>query len=213
MAERDSGVTGDDLAGKAAASDDGMSQGVTGKDVAGEGRAGGDEVGVGIAVIDIDGVLADVRHRLHHLRTRPKDWEAFFAAAAHDPPSPEGFAIARTLADRHRIVYLSGRPERTRSVTERWLRRYDAPPGELILRVDGDHRPAREVKLEALRRLADEARIVVVVDDDPAVCATLRAAGFPVFEATWGFGEMAGQVSDPAAARTLYDAQERDGRT
>jgi phosphoglycolate phosphatase-like HAD superfamily hydrolase len=160
------------------------------------------------AVIDIDGVLADVRHRLHHLRTRPKDWDAFFAAAQHDPPLPEGFAVVRTLADPHRVVYLSGRPERLRGVTERWLRQHGAPPGTLLLRRDGDLRPARRVKLERLREL--QARVVVVVDDDPAVCATLRAAGFPVLQATWGFGE---ENEHGEAARTLHEAQERNGRS
>ena len=38
-----------------------------------------------IAVFDIDGVLADVRHRLHHLQCRPQRWEAFFTAADRDP--------------------------------------------------------------------------------------------------------------------------------
>ena len=43
-----------------------------------------------IAVLDIDGVLADVRHRLHHLDKRPKDWAAFFAAAGRDPAAARG---------------------------------------------------------------------------------------------------------------------------
>ena len=34
-----------------------------------------------LAIVDIDGVVADVRHRLHHLDRRPKNWSAFFAAA------------------------------------------------------------------------------------------------------------------------------------
>ncbi len=38
-----------------------------------------------VAVFDIDGVLADVRHRLHHVAARPKDWDAFFGAAPQDP--------------------------------------------------------------------------------------------------------------------------------
>ena len=37
-----------------------------------------------VAVVDIDGVVADVRHRLHHVADRPKDWRSFFAAAADD---------------------------------------------------------------------------------------------------------------------------------
>ena len=48
-----------------------------------------------IAVIDIDGVLADVRHRLHLVHDRPKDWVAFFAAAPDDPPLETGLETGR----------------------------------------------------------------------------------------------------------------------
>jgi len=70
-------------------------------------------------VLDLDGVLADTRHRMHHLRARPKDWDGFFTAAVHDPAHPEGLALAREAARRGApVVYLSGRPERTRADTE-----------------------------------------------------------------------------------------------
>jgi hypothetical protein len=171
-----------------------------------------------VAVLDIDGVLADVRHRLHHLARRPKDWDAFFAAASGDPALPEGFAVARTLAEQHRVVYLSGRPERLRQVTSHWLADHDAPPGRLLLRRDGDHRPARQVKLAALRRLGRSATVAVVVDDDPAVCVAVEQAGFPVFRATWGLPDgpasgLDGAGHRPPSRRTLLDAQENDGRT
>src|SRR5659263_561226 len=45
-----------------------------------------------LAVFDIDGVLADVRHRLPHVQARPKDWDAFFAAIGKDPVLPDGLA-------------------------------------------------------------------------------------------------------------------------
>ena len=63
----------------------------------------------GLAVFDIDGVVADVRHRLHHLAGRPKDWDGFFDAAADDPPLPTGIALVAELAQRHEIVWLTGR--------------------------------------------------------------------------------------------------------
>ena len=50
------------------------------------------------AVFDIDGVLADVRHRLHHVTARPKDWDAFFGAAPDDPPLREGLNAVATAA-------------------------------------------------------------------------------------------------------------------
>ena len=50
---------------------------------------------VPFAVFDVDGVVADVAHRLHHVARRPKDWRRFFAAAPKDPPLAVGIDLAR----------------------------------------------------------------------------------------------------------------------
>jgi phosphatidate phosphatase APP1 len=155
-----------------------------------------------VAVVDIDGVVADVRHRLRHVTGRPKDWGAFFAAAADDPLLPEGEDTVRRLAEVYDIVYLSGRPERLRVVTERWFRQHDLPVGPLLLRPYDDYRPARFFKVDVLRDLAETRTVVVLVDDDPRVLDAARAAGFDVLPATW-MGEHS----------ALREAQERDGRT
>jgi phosphoglycolate phosphatase-like HAD superfamily hydrolase len=154
------------------------------------------------AVVDLDGVLADVTGRLHHLEGARKNWPAFFAGIPKDSPYPEGFAVARELVTGHDLVYLSGRPEHTRAVSEEWLRRHDAPRARLLLRRDGDRRPARILKVAQLQRLQRERPVAVLVDDDPAVCQAAREAGFHVFQATWGRRQP-----------TLYDAQERLGQT
>lgn len=155
-----------------------------------------------VAVVDLDGVLADVRHRLHLVERSPKDWDAFFAAASDDEVLDEGRAVAERLAQEHEIVYLSGRPQRCRDDTLGWLRAHELPPGRVLLRPEGDRRPARLFKLDRLRDLAAERGVAVLVDDDPAVCASARRAGYVVFEATW----MAQQP-------TLFDAQEHEGLT
>jgi hypothetical protein len=155
-----------------------------------------------LAVIDIDGVLADVRHRLKYLDRRPKDWGRFFAAAPQDPPLQAGLDAVRQLAEVYEIVYLSGRPEHCRSDTERWFEQHDVPPGELHLRPPQDRGPAKEVKLRVLRRLQQRAPVALMVDDDPDVLETARLAGFDVLPATW-MGE----------APELHEAQEQDGRT
>lgn len=152
------------------------------------------------AVFDVDGVLADVRHRLHHLRTR--DWDAFFAEAPHDPLLEEGRRRVVEAAAEHAIVYLSGRPERLRAVTQAWLDSHDLPAGALVLRGRRDRRPARVVKPELLAGVARAGRVVLVVDDDAAVCAALRRLGYPVEQATWA-----------EQSPVLRRAQEGDGRT
>jgi phosphoglycolate phosphatase-like HAD superfamily hydrolase len=155
-----------------------------------------------LAVFDVDGVLADVRHRLHHLQARPQRWEAFFTAADRDPLLAEGAARLRAAQADHEVVYLTGRPERNRALTVAWLARHGLPTGPLNMRPDRDHRPARWVKRETLRRLARDRKIAAVVDDDPAVVALLEADGWPVELATW-----------LPHSSTLQSAQEQQGRT
>ena len=155
-----------------------------------------------VAVVDIDGVVADVRHRLRHVTERPKNWGAFFAGAADDPVLSEGEETVRRLAEVYDIVYLSGRPERLRQVTERWFRQHGLPPGPLVLRPADDHRPSRFFKVEVLRRLAETRTVVVLVEDPWVVVDEARQAGFDVLPATW-MGEHS----------ALREAQERDGRT
>lgn len=155
-----------------------------------------------LAVFDIDGVLADVRHRLHHLEARPQRWERFFQAAGRDPLLEEGARRLRGALPDHDVLYLTGRPERTRRLTERWLARHDLPTGPLLMRADDDVRPARYLKRSVLRRLSRTREVVSVLDDDPAVVAVLAADGWPVELATW-----------LPHSSTLRSAQEDRGRT
>jgi hypothetical protein len=155
-----------------------------------------------LAVVDIDGVLADVRHRLHHVRTPPKDWDAFFAAAPEDPLLEKGHETVTKLAEVFEIVYLSGRPERCRDDTVDWLRRHDLPEGRVLLRRPGDHRPARLVKVHALDRLSTDRSVAVLVDDDPLVLEAARKSGYDVLPADW-----------MPADEALRKAQEIEGET
>lgn len=160
-----------------------------------------------VAVFDIDGVLADARHRLHHIAAPPKDWDAFFAAAPADPPLTTGVDLAAHYANDHRIVYLTGRPERCRADTLEWLAAHGLPEGELLMRRDDDRRPARFTKLRLLERLARDHTVAIVVDDDPLVCDAVRAAGFNVRQADWAHQD------ESEAGQVLHRAQETEGRS
>jgi hypothetical protein len=158
-------------------------------------------------VFDIDGVLADVRHRLHHLEHRPKDWAGFFGAMSTDPPLPTGVAmVGECLAQGHQVVYLTGRNETYRRQTREWLDDQQLPAGRLMMRPDRDRRPARLFKPAALLEIVDDVDVLLVVDDDAAVVAELRAAGWPVQHATW-------MTESVQQQQTLFDAQESEGRS
>jgi phosphoglycolate phosphatase-like HAD superfamily hydrolase len=154
-----------------------------------------------LAVFDIDGVVADVRHRLHHIEGRHRSWDAFFRAADRDALLPQGAALVADLAQRHEIVWLTGRPEWLRRITSAWLQRHGLPAAELHLRPGGDYRPAPRFKLDVLRRLAPR-EVAAFVDDDDLVVQTAIDAGFPAVLADW-----------LPRGRTLRRAQDADGRT
>jgi hypothetical protein len=87
-------------------------------------------------------------------------------------------------------------------VTRRWLAGHGLPDGRLVFRPNGDFRPAAVLKAEELRKAAVGRQVGIVVDDDPAVVAALRADGWPVRLADWVRRDDA-----------LDTAQEREGRT
>ncbi|MFG3023362.1 hypothetical protein ACGFZQ_33255 [Streptomyces sp. NPDC048254] len=155
-----------------------------------------------IAVFDIDNTLADTAHRQRFLERKPRDWDAFFAAAPHDPPLAEGITLAVATAEECEIVYLTGRPDRYRRDTLDWLAAHGLPEGRVHMRRNADRRPARHTKLEILRRLAERREVRVLVDDDELVCDDAERAGFTVVRARW---------ADRSAA--LEQAQEGEGRT
>lgn len=155
-----------------------------------------------LAVFDLDNTLAGTAHRQHFLECRPKDWEAFFAAAPDDPPLDEGVALCREAAEECEVVYLTGRPERCRRATAAWLAEQGLPEGAIHMRRNRDFRPARVTKVEILRRLAADRAVRMLVDDDTAVCDAAEAAGFRVVRARW---------AEPSEA--LREAQEKEGRT
>ncbi|MEZ5186260.1 MAG: hypothetical protein R2720_10980 [Candidatus Nanopelagicales bacterium] len=161
-----------------------------------------------VTVFDIDGVLADVRHRLHYLDERPKNWRRFFATAVDDPVLDEGRQALLEAATSARIVYVTGRPNWCRKDTREWLARHGLPAGELHMRPNRDRRPARFYKAEVIERIAAEYDLAAVVDDDVRVVGHLRALGLPVLHATW--------MQTPGAhdqLELLTEAQETEGRT
>jgi hypothetical protein len=159
-----------------------------------------------LAIIDLNGVVADVRHRLHHVQGRRKDWTAFFAAASEDPVHPEGRAVVQTLAREHEVVFLTGRPAHLHDDTVRWLERHGFGGHRVVMRRNGDRRPAAIAKAEMIAAVAAGRTVGIVVDDDAAVLDAMRRAGHPTFAADW-------EARDAEAEQAITAAQEADGRT
>jgi phosphoglycolate phosphatase-like HAD superfamily hydrolase len=145
-----------------------------------------------VYLIDIDGTLADTSHRqwvLEEKRPYGPNWELFFCLAVDDKPFPH---MQQLLSDLHqywvRFVYVTGRPERYRQLTEDWLDKHDFPAARhLYMRKDGDHRPDHIVKRELLDLIrVDGFTPVMAFDDRNSVVKMWREAGVPCAQVAEG---------------------------
>lgn len=128
-------------------------------------------------IFDIDGTLADISERLHHIRKRPKNWDKFFAEVPQDKAIHAMVRLNNMLFDAGmRLILCSGRPEKLRKETETWLRKNDVKYHELHLRPDEDTRPDTVVKREMLRGI-DTTRVLFVVEDRSRVVEMWRKEG------------------------------------
>lgn len=88
-----------------------------------------------LALVDLDGVLADDRHRIQY--AIDKDWDEYFLPERilADDPWPEGQEmVARLVAEGFVVQYLTGRWSSLRTVTEEWLDRNGFPMRRLTMR-------------------------------------------------------------------------------
>lgn len=121
-------------------------------------------------IVDIDGTIADVRHRLHHIDgSGKKDWKSFFEGMDRDVPIDGILEYVHKLALYHRILIVTGRPAKYRARTEKWLHKYRVPYEKLYMRRTGDHRPDYESKSAVLDDVPPK-QIVLAIDDRPPVC-------------------------------------------
>lgn len=111
-------------------------------------------------VFDIDGTLADYRHRIRFLEGPEKDWDAFFDGMSDDGVfQPVCELLWMFYRSGTNVVFVTGRPERFRAVTKDWLARklsIEVKDENLLMRPDRNRRADVVIKAEALAEL--EAR-------------------------------------------------------
>lgn len=135
---------------------------------------------------DLDGTLSDDRARAHYVEVeagKRRDWKSYFDAIEEDPPIAASIALLQALRkDGHRIIYLTGRPEYTRDRTVRWLMANGLDDYDLLLmRPEGERRPAGTFKVEVIAGLRDRYEIVCAFEDRIDVADALREGDVPVF--------------------------------
>lgn len=130
-------------------------------------------------VVDLDGTLADVEHRVHHVRQTPKNWNAFHQAMDQDESyfwCIELIAAMRTRG--YKIYFVTGRDEDYRNKTEVWLQKHNVQHDGLYMRTANDFRQDSDVKEELYHTMIEPiARVLFVVDDRKSVVERWRKMG------------------------------------
>ena len=137
-------------------------------------------------LVDLDGTLADARHRLHLLDRRPKDWAAFNGGAGKDPLITATYRWLESLGDHLSIVILTGRPTTVAELTVAWLAQHSVRWDLLAMRPANDHAPmpptSSGVCSTRIRQLGFDPQLAI--DDEPAVVASYERAGVPCLQIT-----------------------------
>jgi hypothetical protein len=140
-----------------------------------------------VILCDLDGTVADNSHRQGFLQAGKKDWDSFYNPDLiwADEPIEKALEVLPKLIIKTmpNFFFLTGRPERTRQVTDAWIEKHvgvktrmpgpvqpapisDAHRPQLVMRKDGDHRAANVYKEDLCRFLYDHARPILFIDDD-----------------------------------------------
>lgn len=127
------------------------------------------EVPRSVVVCDIDGTIANIDHRLHHVQKEPKDWKSFFSEMSKDTVREDVKKMLRDLEDEgHEICFVSARPDTYRKETEDWLLE-NIGHNFVLMRRAGDKRPDTMVKKDIYDTYLKHYRIHCVIDDRPSV--------------------------------------------
>lgn len=131
-----------------------------------------------VYLVDIDGTVAIKGDR-----------DIYDGSKAHlDTENEDVAAVVRALSARgHRIIYMSGRSDEFRDVTERWLIDNALPADSLYMRAAGDHRKDSVVKHELFdKNIRYTYNVLGVFDDRNQVVEMWRAIGLTVFQVADG---------------------------
>ena len=142
-------------------------------------------------ICDIDGTITDPTHRLKYVSGKEKNWEKFFAQCANDSPRENIIENIISYAEDNdcSIIYCSGRPEKLREDTTKWICKHikkEFWPMEnqssfmregwpmrhqnmLIMRPNKNYLKDYYLKEYFLTKLFDGLNIVKVWDDRPSV--------------------------------------------
>jgi len=136
-------------------------------------------------MVDIDGTLANLDHRLHYVKDGNRDWGSFFRTVGKDGvyEDVKGIVDLEFLTGTS-VVLCSGRTEdQTRENTEKWLVKNEIPYTSLKMRPAGNYKQDAITKAMLYRyEIKPYFNIKYVLDDRDQVVQKWREMGLTCFQ-------------------------------
>lgn len=132
-------------------------------------------------MVDIDGTIADGRHRWIPYTEGKITKEECWDKAIHDDPINGVVRLMEDLAAWNEIVLLTARNESDRALTIDWLNKHRIKYDLLIMDADSGL-TAVEFKVMMYNKLKEEYDVWLMIEDNPEIVKGLRAAGLMVLE-------------------------------
>ena len=142
-------------------------------------------------IVDIDGTMANIEHRLPLIRKGGHtDWERFQRECIDDEPIVDTIKIVQCLRTWFIVTLVTGRMEFVRPQTKEWLEKHSVPYDNLFMRSDGDTRPDFEVKKDILEQdiipIFGKENIMCAIDDRQQVVDMWRREGIMCWQVADG---------------------------
>lgn len=142
-------------------------------------------------IVDIDGTLANIDHRLHHMKPpegQKKNWKRFFDDIEHDTPNEWCVDIVDGMYEKAVSVFCSGRPDEHRDITREFIAdKCNLFIGELFMRRRNDFRTdfiIKEVILDF--EILTRYKPLFAIDDRQQVVDLWRRRGITALQCSDG---------------------------
>lgn len=136
-----------------------------------------------IVIVDLDGTLCNSAHREH--LARAGEWEQFHSLLMEDLPWPDVQRLIEVInndPNMYKVIGLTGRNERYRLMTIKWLTKHKVLLEELLMRPDNDFQSDADLKPGLLdefleRRGMTHADVWVIIEDRDKMVEAWRNLG------------------------------------
>ena len=137
-------------------------------------------------IVDIDGTLTNLNHRLIHLKKNPKEMIQFYEKIPLDAPRGNVIEIVKQLSKKYFVLFVTGRPQEYEEETIAWLKKFAVRNKQtfaLYMRRTKDYRPDRVIKKEIYNKEIKEFyEIIAIFEDRTRVVNMWRMLGLTCFQ-------------------------------